>query len=343
MNRNDLQLTVVGGLKKCPRSSIIGVIEQICWLVSVAGNTQTRCLAKHVEEVKQGRPTREYSDIIYTGSPVIEAGDGTCIGVSFAEPARPFRQANQALVRTSGHCWKTMAGVTIVANGFAIPPRPRQGSGLEASLSVLRELIRRGHHGRSPFTLERPMVVFPPREVSRTDKSGQASTSYKLRYILAAEYEQPLRKRGNIVYWHFDAGKECTSEQSLDQVEAGIGVDPEAIDPDSRHFVGWSKSAGHLAGEFTSVIWVDNNRSVPRPGPTNPPAAFTSLSPPASAGATCRGCLAAGPAPVAPTARLPHTPHSIPQAQPSLLSLPYLASPHLTPPHNLPGIPARRV
>ncbi|KAH8753625.1 hypothetical protein F5883DRAFT_689242 [Diaporthe sp. PMI_573] len=240
VNDDNLHLTIEG-----TRSSFVGVLEQICWFVSVAGDTAIDRLKNYVEETKQGTTTREYTETVYTGRPVIRPGHGCCLNVSF-RAAEIEKRASRVLVEDSGHCWKTMTGLSIVASGFAIPPRPRNGSGLDASLPVLRQLIKRGCRGASPLALDKPMVVFHPRKVDRIDKSDQGS-AIKLRYILAAGFEQPLRKRGNVIYWHFDPAKVCNSLGSLEQLEKRIRVEPSAIDPNSRHFVGWTSRAGHLA------------------------------------------------------------------------------------------------
>lgn len=142
-----------------------------------------------------------------------------------------------------------MTELSIIATGFAIPPRPRQGSGLEAPLFVLGQLFKRGCPGKAPLPLDNPMVIFPPSHVNRVDKSGKVAQVYELRLIMAADSERPLRKRGNIIYWHFDPSKICASTRSIQQLEDGISVEPWAVDPNSRHFVGWSGNAGHLTSK----------------------------------------------------------------------------------------------
>lgn len=250
VNKNNLHLKIKGGLNMGAKLSIVKVIEQICWLISIASEIPTARLASYIKETKQGTTTREYSETIYTGKPVIKTGSGCCFNVSFTA-ARIEKQASQDLVRNPGHCWKTMTGLSIIASGFAIPLRPRQGSGLEAPLDVLRQLIRHGYPGRSPFALDKPIVVFPPRKVDEIDKSGQVSEGYKLRYILAADFERPLRKLGNVIYWHFDPAKVYNSVGSFKQLEEQNRVEPSAIDPYSRHFVGWTNNAWHLAGKLS--------------------------------------------------------------------------------------------
>lgn len=105
-----------------------------------------------------------------------------------------------------------------------------------------------------PLALDNPMVIFPPSQVSRADKSGKVAQAYKVRLILAADSERPLRKRGNIIYWHFDPSKMCASERSIQQMEDEISVNPWAVDLSSRHFVGWSKEAGHLTSKWSQTV-----------------------------------------------------------------------------------------
>lgn len=210
-------------------------------------------LANFVKETKQGTTTRGYSETIHTGHPIIEPGKGCCFHVLF-NAARVERQANQSLVKKPGHCWKTMTELSIVASGFKIPSRPRVGSGLEAPLFVLQQLVKRGCPGSFPLPLDNPMVIFPPSQVDKKDKSGKVVQVYKLRLILAADSEQPLLKRGNIIYWHFDPAKICATAKSIQQLEDGISVPPWAVDASSRHFVGWSKNAGHLTSKWSGLI-----------------------------------------------------------------------------------------
>lgn len=235
------------------RASFAKIIEQVCWLVSVAGDTPTARLANFVKETKQGTTTRGYTETVHTGDPIIEPGKGCRFNVSFSA-AQVKRFTNQGLVRKSGHCWKTMTELSIIARGFVIPSRPRAGSGLEAPLFVLRQLIKRGCHGTRPLALDKPMVMFPPSQVDGVDKSGKAVQVHKLRLILAADSERPLRRRGNVIYWHFDPSKICASANSIQQLEDGISVESWAIDPSSRHFVGWSKNAGHLTSKWPGLI-----------------------------------------------------------------------------------------
>lgn len=98
------------------------------------------------------------------------------------------------------------------------------------------------------------MAMFPPTKVDRVDKAGKVTQVYQLRLIVAAECERPLRRRGNVVYWHFDPAKICSSQKSLEQLEDGIPVEPSAVDPNSRHFVGWSSDAGHLTSKWSGLI-----------------------------------------------------------------------------------------
>lgn len=147
-----------------------------------------------------------------------------------------------------------MTELSIIASGFAIPSRPRQGSGLEAPLFVLRQLFKRGYPTSAPLALDNPMAMFPPAQVDRVDKAGKVAQVYQLRLIVAADCERPLRRRGNIVYWHFDPAKICSSEKAIQQLEDGIPVEPLAVDPNSRHFVGWSSDAGHLTSKWSGLI-----------------------------------------------------------------------------------------
>lgn len=218
--------------------SFAKIIEQICWLVSVAGDTAIARLANYVKETKSGSTTRGYAETIHTGKPVIKAGQGHRFNVSFGPP-RTEKHYNRDLVAKSGHCWKTMTGLSIIASGFAIPPRPREASGLEAPLSVLRQLLRRGCAGQCLLPSDEPMVMFPP---VRVDKG------YNVRLIFAAGSEQ--RGQDNAVYWHFDPANFCDSEESYQRLETKIRVQSQAIRPNSRHFVGWSTKAGLSLGKL---------------------------------------------------------------------------------------------
>lgn len=215
------------------------IIEEVCWLVSVAGETSISCLRRYMTETKNGTTTRAYSETMYTGKPVIVAvGDGR-FNVSFDSP-RTEKLGNQEIVAKPGHCWKTMAGLSIVAKGYTIPPRTRQNSGLEAPLFVLRQLFQLGRPGKCALPSDEPMVMFPPTE---------SDQGYKLRLIMAVNSERAPTQRGNTVYWHFDPAKLCNSEQSLVQLESSIHVQSSAINSNSRHIVGWSTNAGFLAGK----------------------------------------------------------------------------------------------
>lgn len=248
VHEDHLLLTING-----ERDSFARIIEQVCWLVGVAGDTPTSRLAKFVEETKQGTTTRQYTETIRTGHPIIKTGKGCRFHVTFSA-ARIEKDSNQGLVRKSGHCWKTMTGLSIIASGFTIPSRPRHGAGLEAPLFVLRQLFKRGYPTSFPLPLDNPLVMFPPSKVKRVDKAGKVAQVYQLRLIVAADCERPLRRRGNVVYWHFDPAKIYGSEKSLQQLDDGICVEPSAVDPNSRHFVGWSSDAGHLTSKWSGLI-----------------------------------------------------------------------------------------
>lgn len=242
VHKDHLLLTIEDG-----RACFATIIEQVCWLVSVAGDTPSSRLANLVKETKQGTTIRGYTETIQTGPPIIEAGKGCRFHVSFNE-AQVKRDANQQLVRKPGHCWKTMTELSIIASGFAIPSRPRECSGLEAPLFVLRQLFKRGYPTSSPLPLDNPMAMFPPSKLERME-AGKAVQVYQLRLIVAADCERPLRRRGNVVYWHFDSAHICRSEKAVQQLEDGICVEPSAVDPNSRHFVGWSKNAESLTSK----------------------------------------------------------------------------------------------
>lgn len=218
-------------------------------MVSVAGYAATKRLEKYLEETKRGTTTREYAESIYTGAPVLTAedGPGCCFHVSFSA-AEIENEPNRKLVARSGHCWKTMTGMSIIANGFVIPSRPRHGSGLEAPLFVLRRLFKRGCHGKSPMALDSPLVMYPPSRVSRRDTSGKVAHVDALRVILAAACER------KDIYWHFDPARVCSSLESFRELGKEIRVHSSAIDSNSRHFVGWSDNVGHLAGKSGLII-----------------------------------------------------------------------------------------
>lgn len=246
-------------IKRAPTSfakvteKIYRMVEQICWIVSVAGSKTTALLENYVRQTNQGASTRKYTETIYTGRPVIKSVGGCHFNISFmAEHTE--KGPNRNFVARSGHCWKTMTGLSIIARGFAIPPRPRHGTGLEAPLFVLRQLFKRGCPRTSPLPMDKPMVMFPPSTVKRPDKSGKAIPVYELRLILAADCELPLRARNNVIYWHFDPAKICASVKSIQQLEDDIRVRPWAIDPESRHFVGWSTSAALLTSKSCGLI-----------------------------------------------------------------------------------------
>lgn len=214
------------------------VIEQVCWVVSVAGKTSISLLEKYIKETGTGTTTRGYAETLHTGKPVINAGSDGRFKVSFSPPRTESHQ-NHGFVAKSGHCWKTMAGLSIVASGYAIPQRLRQGSGLEAPLSVLRQLFKRGCPGKPVLPLDKPLVMI-------ATKTGN-NQAYQLRLILAAGAQQCTQ--GNDIYWHFDPAKLCDSMESCEQLEKEIRVNSLMIQPRSRHFVGWSSEAGILAGK----------------------------------------------------------------------------------------------
>ncbi|POS80095.1 hypothetical protein DHEL01_v201502 [Diaporthe helianthi] len=241
--KNHLDLSIKG-----PQPLFAGIIQQMCWLLCVAGDKPIKHLAKYVEQTNQGRTTtRANVETIYTGRPLITSQDGYHVRVSFTDSSVE-NVPRGSLVAISGHCWKTMTGLTIIARGFAIPPRPRHGSGLEASLPVLRQLFRHGFPRTRPVAMDRPMVLFPPSGTQRVEQDGTAGPVdvFELRLILAADCERPLRAGRNVIYWHFDPARRFASEVSIQKLEDSITVEPWAIDPDSRNFVGWSQDAGLL-------------------------------------------------------------------------------------------------
>lgn len=245
------------------------IVEQVCWVVSVAGENSISLLEKYVRETSGGKRTRGYAETLHAGKPVITAGTDGCFKVSF----RPYPtevHMNHSVVARTGNCWKTMAGLSIVANGYKIPKRPKQGSGLEASLYVLGQLFRRGCTGKPVVPLDKPMVMIPT-------KVGKGHEAYELRLIMAVGAQQFTK--GNAIYWHFDPAKLCASSTSCEQLEKQIRVGPSMIGPWSRHFVGWSTGAGFLAGKQPNNSW---GWSL---GLAALPERWT---------ATCSGCLPAG-------------------------------------------------
>lgn len=245
-HKNHLDLIIKG-----PQNSFARVVEQVCWLVCVAGEKPITHLAKYVKQTNKGTTTRAEVETIYTERPIITSKDGCHVHVSFAE-ASVEDNPKGSMVKTPGHCWKTMTGLTIIARGFPIPPRPRHGSGLEASLAVLRQLFRRGFPSTCPVAMDKPMALFPPPTTKRIQQAGKAADVYELRLIMAADCERPLRARRNVIYWHFDPARIYATTDAIQELEDSITVEPWAVDPDSRHFVGWSKSAGLLASKLHS-------------------------------------------------------------------------------------------
>ncbi|KAG8158161.1 hypothetical protein KVR01_011922 [Diaporthe batatas] len=241
VHENHLDLIIKG-----PQNLFSKIVEQLCWLVCVAGHKPITYLRKYIKQTNQGTTTRSEVETIYTERPIINSKDGYHVQVSFTE-ASVEDAPKGSLSATPGHCWKTMTGLTIVARGFAIPPRPRQGSGLEASLAVLRQLFRRGFPSTHPVAMDKPMALFPPQATKRVERAGKAADVYELRLIMAADCERPLRAKRNVIYWHFDPARICASENSIQELEDSITVEPWAVDPQSRHFVGWSTAAGLLA------------------------------------------------------------------------------------------------
>ncbi|KAK2609523.1 hypothetical protein N8I77_003019 [Diaporthe amygdali] len=240
---SNLKLKMMGQLNTFPE-----IIEQVCWLVGFASETSISSLQKYNADTKNGTTTREYAETIYTGKPVIKSAGGHCFKVSF-EPPRIEKLKNQDFVAKSGHCWKTLTGLSIIASGYSIPSRPREGSGLEAPLCVLRQLIKRGCSGQ-PFLLpDEPMAMFTPTavyKVGKNDKGNQvdkAIVGYTVRLIMASGSEQ----QGNIIYWHFDPARRCKSNNPYQQLQTQSRVESSTINSKSRHFVGWSENAGLLA------------------------------------------------------------------------------------------------
>lgn len=239
---NYLLLKIRGAKNVFPK-----IIEQVCWLVSVACKTSISLLERYVKETNGGKTTRGYAETLYTGKPVITAGPNGRFNVAFSSP----RAENHGFVAETGHCWKTMAGLSIVASGYAIPQRPKQGSGLEAPLFVLRQLFRRGCPGKPVLPLDKPMVMIPT-------KVGKDDDAYQLRLIMAVGAQQ--QSQGNCIYWHFDPARLCNSMGSCEQLEKEILASPSVIKSRSRHFVGWSSKAGFLAGKqpnnSSEVAWI---------------------------------------------------------------------------------------
>lgn len=214
-------------------------------MVSVAGNTSISLLERYAKETNGGKTTRGYAQTLYTGKPEMATGPGGYFKVSFSPP-RVESHENHGSVAKTGHCWKNMAGLSIVANGYAIRQRPKEGSGLEASLSVLRELFKRGCPGKRVLPLDKPMVMIPT-------QVGKDHVAYQLRLIMAVGAQQ--LSQGNAIYWHFDPAKMCGSLGSCEQLENEIRVGPSTIDARSRHFVGWSSKVGFLAGKQPNNSW----------------------------------------------------------------------------------------
>lgn len=253
---NYLLLKIRGAKTVFPR-----IIEQVCWLVSVASNTSISLLERYAKETNGGKTTRGYAETLYTGKPVITAGPDGRFKVSFSPP-RTETHENHGSVAKTGQCWKTMAGLSIVASGYAIPQRPKHGSGLEAPLSVLRHLFKRGCPGKPVLPLDKPMVMIPT-------PVGKDSEVYQLRLIMAVGAQQCTQ--GKVIYWHFDAATLCNSMESCTRLEKQVGVNSSVIGPRSRHFVGWSSEVGSLAGKQPNNSW--DGRQSGGPSSSKPHAA----------------------------------------------------------------------
>lgn len=221
------------------------IIEQVCWVVSVTGQRSISLLEKYAKETNGGKKTRGYSETLHAGKPIITAGTDGRFKVSFS-PSRTEIHENHGVVARTGNCWKTMAGLSIVASGYTIPKRPKQGSGLEAPLSVLRQLFKRGCPGKRVVPLDKPMVMIPT-------AVGKDHEAYQLRLLMAVGAQQCTH--GNAIYWHFHPATFCNSLGSCEQIEKEIGVSPSVVNPQSRHFVGWSGKAGFLAGKQPNNSW----------------------------------------------------------------------------------------
>ena len=239
---NYLLLKIRGAKDNFPK-----IIEQVCWVASVAGGTSISLLKKFAKETNNGATTRGYAETVHTGKPVLTAGANGQFKVSFSPP-RTEKDPNHGFVAKSGHCWKTMAGLSIVASGYTVPPRPEEGSGLEAPLVVLHELFRRGCARKRILPLDKPMVMIPTKVGTHADDEA-----YQLRMIMAVGAQQ--RTQGNAIYWHFDPAKLCNSMESCEQLEKEIRASPSVINSRARHFVGWSSKAGFLAGKQPNNSW----------------------------------------------------------------------------------------
>ncbi|KKY34898.1 putative pfs domain protein [Diaporthe ampelina] len=210
---NYLLLKIRGAKDNFPK-----IIEQVCWVASVAGGTSISLLKKFAKETNNGATTRGYAETVHTGKPVLTAGANGQFKVSFSPP-RTEKDPNHGFVAKSGHCWKTMAGLSIVASGYTVPPRPEEGSGLEAPLVVLHELFRRGCARKRILPLDKPMVMIPTKVGTHADDEA-----YQLRMIMAVGAQQ--RTQGNAIYWHFDPAKLCNSMESCEQLEKEIRASP---------------------------------------------------------------------------------------------------------------------
>lgn len=225
-----------------PKVDFAEIIEQACWLASVASEKSISLLKTHIEETNGGTRTRGYSEILHTGKPIMEAGRDDQFEVSFttSQPKRgPFTE--------SGNCWKTMVGLSIVAHGYAIRKRPKEGYGLEAPLPILRQLFKRGCRGKRVLPLDKPMVMI-------ATKAGKQNEAIQLRLIMAIGSQQ-CSQGGKAIYWHFDPATLCNSMESCEQLEKKVRVGSSGIETQSRHFVGWSDKVGVLAGKQPNNSW----------------------------------------------------------------------------------------
>lgn len=210
------------------------VVEQICWLVAVAGKTALQHLDGYVNG-DDGRKlgfAKVVAKVVHMGPPNLTCTTKLkpCFKVSI-----PVAKIDKAVLE-KGQCWKAMVGLAVVADQFKESRRPSGVMGLEASLPVIKQLLGKLNpsNGRRVF-LEGPKAE---RAESKTTKPVWT----------------PRTKQRDVVDWHFPLIQDprLIGETILDLDNEG-NAQRLPFTETSRHFVGWSRDAEVNTGKWAGM------------------------------------------------------------------------------------------
>lgn len=201
------------------------VIEQIYWVVAVAGKTALT----HLRDYVHGGKELGFARVVHIGRPDFSSckPESKC---DFRVSIPVVKIDNVAKDR--GQCWKVMVGLALVVDHYAESRRPSGVMGLEATLPVIKRLLCKVKPSVGPdLYLEGPRAETKAGSMTWTKPFWKTWTSKR-----------------NVVDWHFplEQNQDLIGEPVLN-VEDRESAQKLPFPPTSRHFVGWSRD-----GEFNT-------------------------------------------------------------------------------------------